>query len=170
MENKIKNRTSDSSRDPFLKLLRRVSHMTETRQFQLVKSIITHQKNNKEFMQPVHKIVRQSPALEIEVAGKDLLIQKINNWMEKRLQNFSPPHKMTPKRLAQECQNYYLKTWKKAEPVEKPIKEPTVKGLVTESQKRFRPPQRMLPLLWKIARQVKDRDRKRRKSEKNKSM
>ena len=39
MENKIKNRTSDSSRDPFLKLLRRVSHMTETRQFQLVKAI-----------------------------------------------------------------------------------------------------------------------------------
>jgi len=144
--------------------------MTETRQFQLVKAILNNNKDNKKFMQPVYTLVRQSPALEIEVAGKDLLTQKINNWMEKRLLNFAIPHKMTPKRLAQECQSYYLKTWKKAEPMEKPTKEPTVKGLVTESQKRFRLPQRMMPLLWKIARQVKDRDRKRRKSEKNKSM
>jgi len=157
--------------DPFEKLQRRVVNLTPAKQFQLIKTLIKNNREDKEFMQSVYSEVRKSPSLEIEVAGEELLMSKIKNWMEARLRNFKePPEKMPPVRLADECQSYYLKTWKKTN-YKTGEKEPTVKGLAKESKKKFKTPLRMWPLLMRLARQAKDRDRKRReKSKKDSAM
>ena len=161
----------DTSSDPIKKLANRIVHISKSRQHQLLKLIIDYHKGDKDYMQEVFRMVHRSPALELELSGRALLLEKIENWMEKRLLNFPDPNKMTPRRLADECQSYYMKTWKKpkSETTEKES-EPTAGKLVTESQKRFRIPQRMKPLLWKIARKVKDRVAKREKKKNNKSM
>jgi len=160
-----KSKISGSSNDEFQKLCRCVVNLTLSSQTTLIRKILDHNSENKKFIKNVYTMVRRIPALEVEVAGEDLLIQKIENWMESRLRNYNGTEKMTAVRLADECSAYYGKTWKskKPNPQKGGEKEPTVKRLANESKSKFRMPQRVVPMILKIARRVKDRVRKRRK-------
>ena len=165
MEKKSENKQRiDPSQDPFQTLLRRVVNLTLTSQSMLVKKILEHNADNKEFIKTVYTMVRRIPVLEIEVAGEELLKQKIENWMESRLRNYTGPAKMSAVRLADECSAYYGKKWrkKKPKPQKEGEKEPTVRRLANDAKSKFRLPQRVVPMILKIARQVIDRVRKRR--------